>query len=428
MNGFRKLALVAAISSVIGIAGCGGSSGGGSSSSTPESSAETGVFIDSPVGNIGYRTATKEGITNANGEYEYEAGEEVTFFIGDLEFPPVPAAGVVTPLDIAGTTDTSNDAVVNIARLLQTLDTDGDPSNGITISDTAKNNATQVDFGLSAADFANSSAVTTLVQNGGQDTTISALISVEDAKSHLEGTLENENVSFTNETSITGGWILDTSAETGNGTEHFIFFAFDASTNTYVHVEEKEFPEETEEGMEFGAFNVDENGVLTSGANYFNENGDIGIFPSTTDERVEITINGDAELMVYEEGNPEPVETIPVIRLASDGLLGTWIYENTDPADQEVLLLAFLSDGTYVQAEFLKDAPASESGAEVGTYSIDTNTNVISVSNIIVDTNTDAGLSDFVGTADLKGSVSGNTLTITVTEDGATESLTFKRL
>jgi len=76
------------------------------SSSDPEPRAsldtETGVFLDSPVANIGYRTEFLEGVTNDAGEYEYIEGEEVTFFIGDLEFPPVVASGVITPLDIAG--------------------------------------------------------------------------------------------------------------------------------------------------------------------------------------------------------------------------------------------------------------------------------------------------------------------------------------
>ncbi len=53
------------------------------------------------------------------GEYDYVDGETVTFFIGDLEFPLV-AAGVVTPLSIANTQDTSNSTVVNMIRLLQT--------------------------------------------------------------------------------------------------------------------------------------------------------------------------------------------------------------------------------------------------------------------------------------------------------------------
>jgi len=60
------------------LASCGG---GGDSSS----SALTGTFVDSPVINIGYRTATQNGNTNSRGEFRYLAGERVTFFIGDLE-------------------------------------------------------------------------------------------------------------------------------------------------------------------------------------------------------------------------------------------------------------------------------------------------------------------------------------------------------
>ena len=88
--------------------------------------------------NIGYRTETVEGVTNSLGEYNYIVGETVTFFIGDLVFPTVSASGVVTPLQLADTEDTSDPTVVNIIRLLQTLDVDGDPSNGIEISDTAR--------------------------------------------------------------------------------------------------------------------------------------------------------------------------------------------------------------------------------------------------------------------------------------------------
>ncbi|MGB2155318.1 MAG: hypothetical protein ACPHVT_07570, partial [Porticoccaceae bacterium] len=94
------------------LSSCGG--GGSDSSSTL-----AGVFIDSPVINIGYRTATQNGNTNARGEFTYLAGETVTFFIGDMEFPPVLAAEVVTPLDMADTDDVAHHMVVNIIRLLQ---------------------------------------------------------------------------------------------------------------------------------------------------------------------------------------------------------------------------------------------------------------------------------------------------------------------
>ena len=49
------------LSSVVLLANCGG--GGSDSPSTL-----TGVFIDSPVINIGYRTATQNGDTNSRGE------------------------------------------------------------------------------------------------------------------------------------------------------------------------------------------------------------------------------------------------------------------------------------------------------------------------------------------------------------------------
>ena len=174
--------------------------GGGGSSDPPSESGppanesgpspDIGVFLDSPVINIGYRTETLESVTNSLGEYEYLPGETVTFFIGDLEFPPVEASGTVTALDLAGTANTSDPRVVNMIRLLQTLDQDGNPQNGITISDTAKSTATQVDFDLSEADFSSSLAVTTLIMNAGQDNTVVELVNREDAIDHFIQTLD----------------------------------------------------------------------------------------------------------------------------------------------------------------------------------------------------------------------------------------------
>ena len=100
-------------------------------SPTPPATAKTGVFLDSPVINIGYETETQNGSTNSQGEYNYLTGETVTFFIGDLKLPTAPATGTVTPLELAGTQDTSNATVINIIRLLQTLDKDGNPDNGM---------------------------------------------------------------------------------------------------------------------------------------------------------------------------------------------------------------------------------------------------------------------------------------------------------
>ena len=75
--------------------------------------------------------------------------------------------------------------VVNIIRLLQSLDKDGNPDNGITITDTAKNNAVALDFDLSVAAFQTLSEVSSLLSNGGQDVSRSELVSVIEATLHL---------------------------------------------------------------------------------------------------------------------------------------------------------------------------------------------------------------------------------------------------
>lgn len=182
-----KLLNVFLIGLLLTLGGCGGKGSSSGENGSNQSSIKTGIFLDSPVINIGYRTETKEGVTNSLGEYEYVEGESVTFFIGDLDLPTVSAMKVVTPLDIAKSDNTSDPEVINIIRLLQTLDEDGNPDNGIVITDNAKSVATQVDFSLSNSAFESSDATLNLVANSGA--TNVSLISSSDAVAHFEATL-----------------------------------------------------------------------------------------------------------------------------------------------------------------------------------------------------------------------------------------------
>lgn len=131
-----KLTLIAVAIGSLSLAGCGGGSSSNTDSSTSSSNTDssTGVFVDSAVQGVAYQTTTQSGTTNALGEYEYAAGETVTFSIGGVTLPPVAAKSVVTPFDMVGTKDATNPKVINIGLLLQSLDSDKDPSNGITIS------------------------------------------------------------------------------------------------------------------------------------------------------------------------------------------------------------------------------------------------------------------------------------------------------
>lgn len=98
----------------------------------------TGVFAG-PIAGLRYQTPTLAGVTNARGEFNYRAGEAVTFLVGGLALgtvegtPKVNLARLVDRSD--GKIDRLHDPMVtNLARLIQTLDQDGSVENGVTIA------------------------------------------------------------------------------------------------------------------------------------------------------------------------------------------------------------------------------------------------------------------------------------------------------
>lgn len=127
----RHLLVGGLLSASLLLSGCGGSSS--SNGGSNDDAGKTGQLIDSAVAGVNYATPSFSGITNADGKYLYKEGESITFSIGNIVFPAILAKGVLTPLDLAGTQDINDRKVINIARLLQSLDDDLDPSNGIVI-------------------------------------------------------------------------------------------------------------------------------------------------------------------------------------------------------------------------------------------------------------------------------------------------------
>lgn len=112
-----------------------------------------GIFIDSTVEGLRYETETHSGYTDENGQFDYEEGEMVTFYVGDIKLGTTPAAEEISPISIASTPDADINTleVQNIAAFLQTLDEDGDPSNGIKITQEVSQA-----ISLSEIDFSNS--------------------------------------------------------------------------------------------------------------------------------------------------------------------------------------------------------------------------------------------------------------------------------
>ncbi len=82
-----------------------------------------GQLVDGPVEGVQFESGSLSGETGPNGEFQFEDGEEVRFFIGDIALGrSVPAKPLMSPLDLVPGGDLNNPEVINIARLLQSLD------------------------------------------------------------------------------------------------------------------------------------------------------------------------------------------------------------------------------------------------------------------------------------------------------------------
>lgn len=343
--------LFLAVASSLLLSACGGSSdsgsdaGGGDNTGGGGATVETGVFVDSAVGNISYTTETQSGTTNDAGEFSYVAGESVTFSIGELEFPATEAAELVTPVDVLNASATDDDALVNMVRLLLSLDADQDPDNGISIPTAAADVATaNIDIFVSTEEFANNTDVQDLVQNGGQDVAVDALVSTDVAVSHLEATLAENNITVA---SIVGAWHeTDRPDSFESVTDVFILFRGDGA---YYQFEIENADEGT--GFEYGNYSYSLSTLDSE--TIIDTNGPTGLNSATG---VNIEVDTDTMEIIVED---EP--TVGFSRINSDGIVGGWSIQGSDD-----VVIIFNSDGVYAAAQGVEADDITS--MEYGTY------------------------------------------------------------
>ncbi|HEX7763276.1 MAG TPA: hypothetical protein VF433_06670, partial [Cellvibrio sp.] len=203
-----------------------------STQSSSQAPVVTGVFLDAAVANIGYRTETQEGVTNGQGEFSYRVGELITFFIGALELPSVTAKDIVTPLDMASTETLEDNQVINILRLLQSLDKDGDASNGIEITAAAIAAGVVLDFTAPPEVFAQLPAVKELLQASGSAN--NELISIDKAVAHFQTTLELINGPSSSSSSQSSTVVVETSSSANSSEQVVASSSSVASSETVV--------------------------------------------------------------------------------------------------------------------------------------------------------------------------------------------------
>ena len=170
----------------------------------------TGFLIDSAIEGIKYVSGRYSGYTDINGLFKYDYGQGVTFYIGDeatgismgtaqvKQDPYNSKRQIITLFNLESTTDENNSRVANMGRFLQTLDADGDVSNGITI-DKVTNDSIQLlglkdlDFSVDAQTFEKNEKLQELFEDlsthfGGHV----RLLSDEEAKAHLVAVRDNK--------------------------------------------------------------------------------------------------------------------------------------------------------------------------------------------------------------------------------------------
>ncbi|NPA55122.1 MAG: hypothetical protein GXO40_02025 [Epsilonproteobacteria bacterium] len=124
----KKIGLSIIVAGSLAFIGCGGSS---SSSST-----SVGTYTDEAIGGVQYVCGNQAGVTDEKGQFSYEIGQPCSFKLGGVTLRNVQA----DVLSNAGVEILETNA--NVAALLQALDADKDPSNGISITPAVVENVT----------------------------------------------------------------------------------------------------------------------------------------------------------------------------------------------------------------------------------------------------------------------------------------------
>lgn len=129
-----------------------------------------GHFRDAPVEGLAFQTTTSAGYTDGAGAFDFFPGEYVAFSLGRLFLGTALADRQVTPYDLIEWADAYDIGALNVARLLQSLDGDKDPKQGILLTpsgldclETAAQNLHLFDPWVEPLDFRDTPSVDALI-------------------------------------------------------------------------------------------------------------------------------------------------------------------------------------------------------------------------------------------------------------------------
>lgn len=403
-----------------GTGGDGGGTGGDGGGSPPAAQV-SGVFVDAPVAGLSYTTSSDlSGVTDADGRYDYRVGDTVTFSIGNLVLGTVPGQGVVTPMTVASAlvanTSTNPETVaVNLLVLLQSLDANGNPDDGISVTAEIRDAiaANSIDLTAAEADFTSSLSTFVSTVSSASGVTLSP-VDRNVAVSHFVGQGPNALAGVyvrvdENFAPITQKIVTLTMFRSGRyllGGQHDIADC-NLGDSDGTPVSPLAFSDDRGNGVEYGnytwnpltnEFSVSGVSVETDGFCGFNEP-----VADATNDTTELEITVDGLVFRDSEGNV----AYRFARLESDNttIAGTWVQPMALMKGQPFLFTLFPSSedgktGRYLMVDASLPTPEDTSpGIEEGCYSIDANDTLSvelnsSLCENAIDTNDTAGVSD----------------------------------
>lgn len=141
----------------------------------------TGILVDSPVAGVTYSASSgKSGTTDDNGRFDFTHGDKVEFKLGSLSLGSISGSLIVTPIELASGNENK---LQNLLILLQSLDSDSDLTNGITISrETAAAVKSSLNLSASPETFANTAGLKDIMEASGIDGDVRT---PEEARNHF---------------------------------------------------------------------------------------------------------------------------------------------------------------------------------------------------------------------------------------------------
>ena len=200
-TGTNTTRTAAALAITIALSACGGGGGGDApTGSNPASTSptqtsnnqfKTGVFLDSPVQGLSVVNQSGATVTTGiRGQFQYVAGDTLSFYLGPLKLGTVLAKAEITPLDLFKTLDTADRRVVNLLRLVQALDSNDDLTDGIQLDKQTLINAgsdlSKLSFDIDTSVFQSNINVSAILAKKRPGLTLPSVLS---AKTHFDATL-----------------------------------------------------------------------------------------------------------------------------------------------------------------------------------------------------------------------------------------------